>query len=89
MCCCTFRRISAISRWAAFERSCVSANEVPPWIDRREDDEAEEGHQQIPCWVFPIMSSIRNFVEAGRTSPETRLIGHQEEPESRGGRGGA
>ena len=77
---CTFRRSSAISRWAALESSCVSANEVAPWTRVARRAPRAPGVSS-PDLVLADDVVDQDLVEAGRTSPETRLIDHQDEAE--------
>src|SRR5580658_4798709 len=56
-----------------FDSSCVSAYDVRPWITVAvTTTRTITGSRR--AWRFRITSSRKYFVEAGRTSPETRLI---------------
>src|SRR5262245_54611742 len=72
MCTCTRRRISAISRCASFDRSCVRANELTACRMVAATTAPSSGpSRSVRC--LPITSSIRYFVDAGSTRPATRL----------------
>src|SRR6202007_128279 len=61
-----------MSRCAAFDSSCVRANEVIPWITVASNTISTSLYSPSG-WCLLMTSSIRNLVEAGSTNPETRL----------------
>ncbi len=71
-CSCTRIRMSAISCCAAFETSCTSAKEPRPCTTVAATTAPTRGSSRS-IWRRPMTSSIRYLVEAGRTSPATRL----------------
>ena len=64
------------------ERSCVSENDVTPWMIVAAITAPSRGRSKS-VRRLPITSSIRNFVDAGRTSPDTRLIAMRTKPKAR------
>jgi len=68
----TRTRMSAMSRWAAFETSCTRAKEPSPWTAVAPTTAPTRGSSSS-TWRRPITSSMRYLVEAGRTRPATRL----------------
>ena len=72
-CSCTRTRISAMSFCAAFDTSWTSANELRPCSAVAPTTAPTRGRSRS-SWRRPMTSSIRYLVEAGRTSPATRLI---------------
>src|SRR5262245_53156595 len=79
--------MSAIRRCAAFERSWVRANDVTPWTSVAASTAPTRGRSSS-ARRFPTTSSIRNFVEPGRTSPATRFTAMRPSPASRSARRG-
>ena len=72
-------RISVISCWAAFERSCTSAYELSP-CTRVAASTPRPGEPADRPGRAPITSSMRYLVEPGRTSPATRLTAMRTKP---------
>ena len=73
MCRWTFLRSSAISLCPVFESSCVSENDVMPWIMVAPTMASTMGVSRFNCFLV-ITLSIMYRVEVGSTRPLTRLI---------------
>ena len=74
-------RMSAIMRCADLESSWVSVNEVSP-CTRVAPTTARISQPRSSICRLPMMLSTRNLVEAGSTSPQTRLIAMRPKPSS-------
>ena len=79
MCACTLWRISAISRCASFDSSCVSANDVAPCTSVAATTMPTSG-KSFSTSRLPMTSSISHLVDAGSTSPVTRLTAMSTKP---------
>src|SRR5579864_2754999 len=79
MCACTCRRKSAIIFCADFESNWVSVNDVRPCTIVAASTLRTMGVSSC-VWRFPITLSMKYFVEAGSTSPQTRLTAISKKP---------
>src|ERR1700686_39781 len=79
MCACTCRRNSAIIFCADFDSSCVSVNDVSPCTRVAASTPSTIGVSSC-VWRFPITLSMKYFVEAGRTNPQTRFTAISTKP---------
>src|SRR5712664_3463675 len=79
MCACTCRRNSAIIFCADLESSCVSVNEVSPCTSVAPSTPRTIGVSNSVCRL-PITLSMKYFVEAGSTSPQTRFTAMSTKP---------
>ena len=66
-------RSSAMRRWAALESVCVRAKDVAACTRVASSTTATRGISRLTR-CLPMTSSTRNFVDAGRTNPATRLM---------------
>ena len=68
ICACTCLRKSAIIFCADFDSSCVNVKEVSPCTTVAASTASTIGVSNC-IWCFPITSSTKYFVEAGRQHP--------------------